>query len=722
MRSFGIAWLASAVSLLAGAPARDVAAPQVQAAMARLPLHFEANQGQWNSAVRYAAHAQQYTVLLTAAGPALSFRGGRRVDLAFDGSNRAPEIEALEKTAVETNYFVGSKERWRTGVSNYARIRYRGVYPGIDVIYYGDDSRLEYDFLLEPGADPAAIRIRFQGADRAGVTPQGDLRVECAGGQLIQKRPFLYQRDPRGGTRRQIEGRYVRLADGAVGLRVGGYDRTKPLVIDPYLIYSSYWGGAAADQVNAVKIGPQGLLYVVGRTETSDLVSTANAYQGASKAAGSDDLFIMVLDTTNNFALDYLSYLGGSGEDAPAAMDMDASGNMYIVGATTSSDFPITSSVTVAPLQDTIPSSTNSAFLVEFNPALSSVLQLIYSTYLGGSLDNVANGVSLDRAGNIYVIGSTDSTDFPVTDGAYSGVLSGDQNAFLCEINTNSATAIYSTYLGGEAVDTGNTIAVASNGLVYFGITTNSKEFPLSIAPYRPSLPGVENIVIGVMDMTQFGPNSLLYDTYFGGSDLDEVRKLSFDASGRVLLTGFTFSPDFPITRDAAQATPGGNGDVFVSVVDPSHPEAFLVYSSYLGGSQGEVAYDIAGDAAGSIYVTGYTLSPDFPVTFDAPQLKWGGGIEVFVARLMPGIAGTAGLRFSTYLGNQGIHVAYSFSLGTDGAVYVGGYSTLGLPAAGSNANVYAGGSSDGFVLALAQLAGQPVETNRKSAPRPPRY
>jgi hypothetical protein len=719
MRSFGIALFASAVSLLAGAP-RDVAAPQAQAAMARVPLHFEANQGQWNPAVRYTAHARQYTVLLTPTGPALAFGSGRRVDLTFDGSSRAPEMQALDRTAVPTSYFVGPKDRWRTEVPNYSRVRYRDVYPGIDVVYYGEDSRLEYDFLIQPGADPAAIRMRFQGADRASVTAQGDLLVECAGGQLVQKRPFLYQRDPSTGTRRQIDGRYLQMADGAVGLSVSGYDRAEPLVVDPYLIYSSFWGGEAADQVNAVKIDAHGLLYVVGRTETSDLLATANAYSSGNLSTGTNAVFIMVLDTTNNFALDYLSYLGGTGENDPSAMDLDASGNIYIVGETVAPDFPMVSTTS---LQNTLPSTTDSVFVVEFNPALTSVLQLVYSTFLGGSLTNLANDVKVDPSGNIYVIGSTTSTDFPITDGAYSGILSGIQNAFLCEINTSLTTAAYSTYLGGEGTDTGNTLALASNGLVYFGVTTNSKMFPLSISPYRSSLPGLENIVVGVINTTQFGPNSLLYDTYFGGSDLDEVRKLSFDASGRVLLTGFTFSTNFPVTSDAVQSTPGGNGDAFVTLLDPAHPEAFLVYSSYLGGSQGDVSYAVAGDAAGSIYLAGYTLSPDFPTTGDAPQPAWGGGIDVFVAKLMPGVAGPAGLQFSTYLGDLGVHVATCLTLGLDGTVYVGGYSTLGFPASGSNANQYGGGSSDGFVLALSELAGQPLVIDRKSnTPRTARY
>jgi hypothetical protein len=177
MRSFGIALFASAVSLLAGVPAHDVAAPQAEAAMARVPLHFEANQGQWNPAVRYTAHARQYTVLLTATGPALAFGGGRRVDLTLDGSNRVPEIEALDRTAVATSYFVGPKERWRTGVPNYSRVRYRDVYPGIDVVYYGEDSRLEYDFLVEPGADPGCGPGQRHSARR----PVGGMRRRATG-------------------------------------------------------------------------------------------------------------------------------------------------------------------------------------------------------------------------------------------------------------------------------------------------------------------------------------------------------------------------------------------------------------------------------------------------------------------------------------------------------------------------------------------------------------
>ncbi len=724
MRLFGIALLASAASLAAAAPSRDAGVARVQTAMEQLPLRFEANLGQWNPAVRYAAHAQQYSLLFTAAGPSLEFGGRRRVDIALDNANRAPEIEALGPVSGRTNYFVGSRERWRTGVPIYSRVRYRAVYPGIDVVYYGSGGHLEYDFLVEPGADPGLIRLRFQGADRAAVTPQGDLLVECAAGRLVQKRPFVYQQDPRAG-RRRIQGRYVPLPDGAVGLRLDGYDRSQPLVIDPLLIYSSYFGGAAADQINAAKVTSQGLLYVVGRTLTSDLASSDTAYEAANTASGTSDLFIMVLDTTaaGNFSVQYLSYLGGTGDDTPASMVMDSTGNLYIAGTTNSIDFPMAG----ASVQTTGSSTTNNVFVAEFNPALTGADALIYSTYLGGSNQNYANGIAIDQVGLIYVIGTTTSTDLPVTDSAYSGVLSGAQDAFLCEIDPSSPSLVYSSYLGGSGTDSGEAIAVSPSGLTYFAITTDSTDFPLSIAPYRTALQGVEDAVIGIVDTTQSGSNSLVYDTYFGGSDLDEVRKLAFDANGRLLLTGFTLSPDFPVTQDAVQKTLAGNGDVFVSVVDPLRPEAFLVYSTYLGGSQGDVGYDVAGDAAGSIYVVGYTLSPDFPVTFDAPQPLWGQGIDIFVAKLKPGVSGTGGLQFSTYLGGLGLRVATCLTLGADGTLYVGGYSNLGLPSGGAtpaiaaNTNIYAGGYSDGFILALSDVAGQPLGSNRRVVRRMPR-
>jgi hypothetical protein len=223
------------------------------------------------------------------------------------------------------------------------------------------------------------------------------------------------------------------------------------------------------------------------------------------------------------------------------------------------------------------------------------------------------------------------------------------------------------------------------------------------------------------MDFTQSGVNSLVYSTYFGGSDDDIVRRLTFDNSGRVLLAGYTLSTDFPISYDAFQGVAGGNGDAFVSVVNLWQPSAFLVYSTYLGGGQSDVAYDVIPDATGSLLVTGYTNSPDFPITYDAPQLQFGDGTEVFVAKLQPGVPGRPGLEFSTYLGTFGLHVAKGIAVASNGTVYVAGFTTVGLPSMGASALLYGGGTRDGFFLLLTQLAAQPVSPDRKHAspPRP---
>jgi len=252
---------------------------------------------------------------------------------------------------------------------------------------------------------------------------------------------------------------------------------------------------------------------------------------------------------------------------------------------------------------------------------------------------------------------------------------------------------------GGELDDEGRSIAVGSNGMVYFGATTNSTQFPMEGPGFRATQQGPVSIIVGMMDMTKSNQASLVYSTYFGGSAVNEVRKIALDSQNRVMLTGYTLSTDFPTTADAMQSQAGGNGDAFVSLVNPNDPPRFLVYSTYVGGSQGEVAYDLTGDTAGNIYVTGYTMSPDFPVQ-DAPQGNWGGGTDLFITKLQPGTAGHSGLLFSTYFGTAGVYVGTGIAVGPDGSVYAAGYATVGLPSS-FNGNGFAGGLSDGFVMVL---------------------
>ena len=232
---------------------------------------------------------------------------------------------------------------------------------------------------------------------------------------------------------------------------------------------------------------------------------------------------------------------------------------------------------------------------------------------------------------------------------------------------------------------------MGTNGKVYFAASTTSTQFPMEGPGYRQNLQGGVDIVVGMMDMTKFGTPSLVYSTYLGGSDADEVRKISLDSKNNVIVTGYTLSNDFPVTSDAVQRNAVGNTDVFVSVVNPNDPARFLVYSTYFGGTQGEVAYDVKSDSTGNIYFTGYTLSPDL-FTVGAPQPGWGGGIDVFVAGIKPGTPGRAGLLYCTYLGATGTYVGSAMEVGTDGSIYVGGYGNIGLPSS-SNGSGFAAAS-----------------------------
>ncbi len=671
------------------AKATQAKATQAKATMPRLPLRFEENRGQLDPAVRFLARSSGGNLQLTQQGPVF-FVGSAPVQLTLVHSNPSPAIEPLDRFATDSNYMVGPRQHWRSGIGNFARVRYNGVYPGIDVLYYGNQNQLEYDFLLAPGANPDAVRIQVQGDAQASINAEGDLVLEANGAQVVQKAPVVYQQG------RQIASRYTLLARNQVGFRLQSYDHSLPVVIDPILVYANYFGTSGTDKIASIKMGPKGQLYIVGSTTTAGFLSTANAYLATT--AGLTDMFLAIVDTTaaGNFGLTYFTYLGGTNIDTPLDLAINPTGVAYIVGTTTSTDFPMAGNS----IQSTGAATSIDGIVAVLDPTLNTS-GLIYSTYLGGTTGNDSiTGIALDPKNSnvMYLIGTTQATDFPLTDSAYAGVLYGSQDAFLCKIDITNTALIYSTYMGGELVDAGRSIALGSNGLVYFAATTDSTQFPLEGRSYSGKLKGVVGTAIGVMDMTKTGEPSLVYSSYFGGSDTDEPRKIALDAKNNIIMTGYTLSSDYPVTADAAQSFAPGNTDVFLCVLNPNanDPNQFVVYSTYYGGSQGEVAYDVKPDGKGNIYLTGYTLSPDL-YTVNAPQPGWAQGVDLFVAAIRPGVAGQAGIVFSTYLGGAGTYVGSTLELGADGSIYVAGYGTLGLPGALG----WSGGNTDGFLVVI---------------------
>jgi hypothetical protein len=469
-------------------------------------------------------------------------------------------------------------------------------------------------------------------------------------------------------------------------------------------------GGGATETMAGMKVRT-GQLYIVGSTGAGDWLqkTTDNAYNSAV------DCFIEIINISKpgNYTLTYFSYLGGSANDYPLGMDVDTPGFVYLAGYTTSTDFPTQGNVLTGMVQGNINlqagnATANAGFLSKVDPnAAGTGSSLVFSTFLNGTLGNdQAEGVAVGPNGIAYVIGTTKSADFPITANAYAASLYGPSDCFLAQVDTVNDILLYSSYFGSELDDDGKAIALGTNGLVYYAGSTDGVQFPVAGNAYNQFSSGNYDVVLGAFDLTQSGVNTLVYGTYFGGSDIDQVNSIALDAKGRMLLTGFTVSTDFPITAlTAVQATNHGNGDVFVSLVDLTEPPGgFLLYSTYLGGSGGDVGYGVTSDSAGHLYVTGYSLSSDFPVTSNAPQPNWGGGVDLFIARINPAIAGLPALDYSTYIGLDNTMVGCCLAVGPDGSLWVGGYTEQYLPLLPNYTplqSIYGGGFSDDFLIVL---------------------
>ena len=423
----------SALILTASAHA---AAPRRPESLARLPLAFEPNRGQGGRQAQYLARGAGYTIGVRAGGASvlLAGKGGKRNEVAmrFAGASAASRPVPLDALPGKVNYFIGSNPKnWHADIPTYAKIEYAGVYPGVDVVYYGDQGRLEFDFRVQPGANPGAIRIVFDGKDRPLVDPNGDLVM----GELRQHKPVAYQ-VLNGGERRAVDCRYVVSRNQEVTVAVGEYDRRHALVIDPVLSYATYLGGSVNDAVASVKVDASGNLYVAGFTSSANFPARGAA-QGAYAGTNSPllqaqfgDAFVAKLNPSGT-AMIYATYLGGSGDDFATSLAIDPSGDAFVVGATQSSNFPTTAGALQKTYRGFTAADDNGfynpgdGFVAKLNPAGN---QLMYSTYLGGSLNDMAMGIAIDSNGNAVVGGSTESSDFPTTANALARTFRGSAN------------------------------------------------------------------------------------------------------------------------------------------------------------------------------------------------------------------------------------------------------------------------------------------------------
>jgi hypothetical protein len=644
----------------------------ISAAYGQLPMSFEPNQGQTDSTVSFLTRGPGYALFLTPNEAVLSlqplaaansFAGAIPTAPAADvlrmqliGANSAPSAVGLDALAGKSNYLIGNDpSQWHTDVPNFGGVEEHGVYPGVDLVYYGNQRQLEYDFDVAPGTDPGVIRLAFQGAESMALDAQGNLLLHTSGGDVVEQAPVLYQAS--GGVRQVISGHYVLGDNGQVGFAVGAYDSSKTLVIDPTLSYSTYLGGNGTNVAFGIAVDGSGDAYLAGYTDAANF-PTANPIQPVNGGGGLSVAFVAKFNAAGT-ALVYSTYLGGSGSDGDEAraIAVDSSGDAYVAGQAYSKNFP-----TVNAFQPASGGALD-AFVTKIDAAGSA---LVYSTYLGGSGNDEATGIAVDAAGNAYVTGNAGSTDFPTANPLQPAHAN---DAFVTKLNATGSALVYSSYLGGEGGAESNGIAVDPAGNAYVTGATAATDFP-TVNAIQPNLGGsglgVGNAFVSKINAAGSG---LVYSTYLGGSNLEIGFGIAADTAGNAYVTGWSSSANFP-TVNALQVVVSDGTHAFVSAINATG--SALRYSTRLGGTGIDLGFGIAVDSAGDAFVTGSTSSSDFP-TVNPTETFNGSDDNAFVSEL--NVAGSA-LLFSTYLGgtgSRGSDHARAIAVDADGNAYVTG-------------------------------------------------
>ena len=658
---------------LAAAPdAADPAAKAGSAAPAaaapirpRVPLRFEpigtADNGERaflarsaGYAVRVAPTAMEIRAVAIGTAPA-----GPPIALRFAGAAPGPREVRLEGDATTINYLTGGDpSAWRSDLEARGRIRFLEVYPGIDVAYYGTDREVEYDVIVAPGADPAQVRLALTGAGRPAITADGELELGVAGTPVRIRAPFAYQMD--GPRRVAVGSRYALHADGTVGFALGRYDRSRALVIDPILSYQAILGGAGLDEAVSVAVDAAGNVYVAGTT-------SSGAFPGANGGPSGIDVFVSKLDSRGSTVL-YSTYVGGSGVDEARAMTIDTLGNVYVVGSTRSTNFPM-----VTPRQGALAGESD-GFVFRLSTTGTG---FAFSTYHGGESVDEVNAVAVDAARNVYVAGTTRSPNFPLANAAqgYQGQLDGFVSKFA-----TAGTLAWSTYHGGNGMDTLEGIAVDAAGNVNTVGATSSTNLPV-LSAQRPALTGRVDAVLSRFSSA----GTPIFCTYYGGTGNDVARAVAVLPSGVAFIGGSTSSGDFPLAAPI-QAAFGGGLDAFLLAVTPG---GSLAWATYYGGARSERGRALAVTPSGKVIFAGQTFSPNLPVVRPA-QARTGGNRDTFVLEIDP--PHTA-FTYATYLGKSNNDEGSGVAVDAVGRVFTAG--VVSYPSPGAL------GASDAFVYGL---------------------
>lgn len=698
---------------------------------------FIQNNGQWNSEVKYLIRIGGMNAWITNSGVVYDYyRIDNNLDKPkllrmslkeeqnseFKNTNIYGHIVKMELINTEKNiisignnqrqgyfnYFVGNDHsKWAGNVPLFDNVEIQGVYKNIDIKYYYDNGMLRYDYKAKPGADISQIKFNFEGQNGISINPNGELVLKTSLGEVTNGKIYAYQVE--SGTQKEVQCKFEQYEDGTVGLKAESYDAKKELIIDP-LVYSTFIGGNGNDKGNSISVDKSGNAYITGQTINSNYPTTVGAYTGLINING--NIFVTKLNSSGS-TLVYSSIIGGSknisgGGDIGNAIKIDTNGNVFITGKARSSDFPTTNGAYQTALHDTL----GDAFVIKLN---SSGDSLVYSTLIGGDAASGSGGeqaysIAIDLNGDAFITGVAGS-GYPTTNGAYQTSLNNIRaNAFVTKLNSSGSALLYSSYLGGTNVDQvaiGYSIAIDSGGNAYItGIT--GPGFPTTNGAYQTTSTNMFNGFV-----TKFNPDgsALEYSTYLGGT----ANALAIDKSGNAYITGYAY----PGTLSATSSfQPTGDGTPSAFVVKLNQSGSALIYSTLIGGSNNDVANSIVLDSSGNAYITGYTVSLDYPTTSGAIQTALGGEFyqNAFITELNP--TGSV-LLYSTYIGNKSWTSGESIAIDTGGNCFITGYTnSSNYPTTnGAYQTTYGSGQYNAFVTKLNLSPATIVLTDGPSIP-----
>ena len=698
---------------------------KIMAEYAKLPMVFEMNEGQSDPQVKALSRGSRYGLFLTSNESVFVVAPGKNgavVRVRTVGSNPAAKVSGVDRLSSTSNYFVGKDQsKWRKNVANYGRVKYESIYPGVDLVYYGNQQQLEYDYVVAPGADPNSIRLAIEGASKLHIDRNGDLRLETGHGAIHQHKPVVYQQID--GTRREIAGSFM-LRGNQVSFKLGNYDHNKELVIDPSLAFVTYLGGSGTDEGKALTIASEaGVTMVAGSTASANFPIVSVGGVTSYPYTGETDGYLAAFNPagTKLFNSTYVGGTGGENVVTSIAMDnFEVPVYLYLAGYTTSPNFDVVNAA-----QPTyggggdgwVAQLVLSLNIITIEPLDYTLTTTVgFCTYLGGSGVDEITGIAMEQTTkDVFVTGFTTSTNFPTTHGVLQRTFSGTEDAFVARYasgctttqedldgctpeTTPAGTLLFSTYLGGTATTVGNGIAVYTNtssGAVtaYIVGTTTSTSLPAAVSVE----PAVKAAVVTdseafLFSMSGHGSATYFSDLIGSATTTTTGAAVTTDTAGNIYITGSTDDPTLPVANAIYKHYQGGGSDAFVAAYGPGGTAHFL---SYFGGTGYDAsnAIGVFSSVASGVTTTnlffGGSTTGSFPiVNATGLQPTYGGGPSDGFVTMVTNSTSTANpsskwtIGYSTYLGGGGTDVVSGLAVGTSGNARVTGLSNSGSPQA----------------------------------------